>query len=170
MNVMETIIGRRSIRRFAGREVPQEIVERILEAGRWAPSGSNAQPWRFVVVRKRIRKIKMFSPGLDGDPSVLIVVSSDHSHVEDRTSRDFDCVTYMDIGIAAQNMMLEAHELGLGSCPVRSFNQKAVQRILALPDETVPELIITLGYPDEKPEAPPRKNLEEIVLYDDQRG
>jgi nitroreductase len=165
LNVSEAILNRRSIRKFTGKEIPQEILERILEAGRWAPSGSNAQPWRFVLVRDRIGKVKMFSPGLFDDPTALIVICSDHSNVEDRTGVNFG--QYMDIGIAAQNMMLQAYELGIGSCPVRSFNQKAVHKLLGLPDDKIPELIVALGYPDEKPTAPPRRSLRETVSYEE---
>jgi nitroreductase len=167
VQVWEAIRNRRSIRKFTRDEIPQDMLKRIVEAGIWAPSGSNVQPWQCVLVTSGIDKIKMFSPGLFGDPSALIIICSER----DRAARDegqlsIDPVTSMDIGAAAQNMMLQAHELGIGSCPVRSFNQKAVQELLNLPGDKIPELIIALGYPDEKPVAPPRKKFEEVVSYE----
>jgi nitroreductase len=161
-------MNRRSIRKFTKKETPEDILKEILEAGIWAPSGSNAQPWRCILVRNSIDKIKMFSPGLFGDPSVLIVICSDRAKAEDEQGRGLgiDPVVFIDIGAAAQNMMLQACELGLGSCPVRSFNQKALQALLDLPDDIVPELILALGYPDEKPQAPPRRSLEDTVCYE----
>jgi len=157
-------MNRRSIRKFTKGEIPQDSLRKILEAGIWAPSGSNAQPWRFVLVRREIDRIRMFSPGLFGEPSALIVICSDRERAErGEGPLSIDLVTYMDIGAAAQNMMLRAYELGIGSCPVRSFNQKAVQKLLDLPEDKIPELIITLGYPDEKPPAPPRRSFQETV-------
>jgi nitroreductase len=155
---------RRSIRKFTKEEVPEDSLRKILEAGIWAPSGSNAQPWRFVLVRKCIDKVRMFSPGLFGEPSALIVICSDRERAErGEEPLSMDLATFMDIGAAAQNMMLRAYELGIGSCPVRSFNQKAVQKLLDLPEDKIPELIITLGYPDEKPPAPHRRSFQQTV-------
>jgi len=157
-------MNRRSIRKFTKGEIPQESLRKILEAGIWAPSGGNSQPWQFVLVRRGIDKIRMFSPGLFGKPSALVVICSDLERAErSKEPLSIDLVTFMDIGAAAQNMMLRAYELGIGSCPVRSFSQKAVQRLLDLPEDKIPELIIALGYPDEKPSAPPRRSYQETV-------
>jgi nitroreductase len=163
MQVFEAIKNRRSIRKFTKSEITQESLRKILEAGIWAPSGSNAQPWRFVLVKRRgLDKVRMFSPGLFGEPSALIVICSDRAETA-KGALGVDPGIFIDIGAAAQNMMLQAYELGIGSCPVRSFNQKAIQELLELPEDKIPELIITLGYPDEKPPAPPRRSFEETV-------
>lgn len=164
MQVFEAIKKRRSIRKFTRAEIPQESLRKILDAGMWAPSGSNAQPWTFVLVKRGLDKIRMFSPGLFGEPSALIVICFDRKRAEKgEGSSGVDPGIFIDIGASAQNMMLEACELGVGSCPVRSFNQKAIQQLLELPEDTIPELILTLGYPDETPSAPPRRSFEETV-------
>ena len=79
--MLDIIMSRRSIRRFQDEPSPPELIQELLEAARWAPSGGNSQPWAFVVIQEPdgIRKIKMFSPGLGGDPVALIIVCSDQS-------------------------------------------------------------------------------------------
>lgn len=162
--VLETIKSRRSIRSFLDKPIPPEHVQALLEAARWAPSGSNLQPWVFIVIQEpaNIRKVKMFSPGLGGDPTTLLIVCSDQS-AEASTA-------IMDVSIATQNVMLAAAEMGLGSCCVRSLNQKALQLLLSLPAHVVPELTISLGYPAGAPEVPSRRPLEEIVHWEEYGG
>jgi nitroreductase len=162
--VLEIIKSRRSIRSFLGTPVPRNVLTSLLEAARWAPSGSNNQPWAFVVIREpaNIRKVKMFSPGLGGDPTVLIVICSDQS-VEDSTA-------IMDVAIAAQNVMLASTENGLGSCLVRSHNQSALQILLDLPTHVMPELIVALGYAEGPARNPGRRPMEEIVHWEEYGG
>lgn len=162
--VLELIKSRRSIRSFLEKPIPPEVLSSLLEAARWAPSGGNNQPWAFVVLREpaNIRKIKMFSPGLGGDPTALIVICSDRS-VEDSTA-------VMDVAIAAQNVMLAATGSGLGSCVVRSHNQSALQALLSLPAHVVPELIVALGYPAKPARNPGRRPIEELVHWEEYGG
>ncbi len=162
--VLEIIKSRRSIRSFMETPVPPDVLSSLLEAARWAPSGGNNQPWAFVVVQEpaNIRKVKMFSPGLGGDPVALLIVCSDQS-VEASTA-------IMDVSMATQNVMLAAEEMGLGSCCVRSLNQKALQLLLSLPSHMVPELTISLGYPAETPRLPSRRPIEEIVHWEEYEG
>ena len=162
--VLDIIKSRRSIRSFLETPVPPSVLSSLLDAARWAPSGGNNQPWAFVVVQEpaNIRKVKMFSPGLGGDPVVLLIVCSDQS-VEASTA-------IMDISMATQNVMLTAEEMGLGSCCVRSLSQKALQLLLSLPSHMVPELIVSLGYPAETPRVPSRRPIEEIVHWEEYGG
>ncbi len=162
--VLEIIKSRRSIRSFMETPIPPDVLSSLLEAARWAPSGGNNQPWAFVVVQEpaNIRKVKMFSPGLGGDPVALLIVCCDQS-VEASTA-------IMDVSMATQNVMLAAEEVGLGSCCVRSLNQKALQLLLSLPSHMVPELTISLGYPAETPRLPSRRPIEEIVHWEEYGG
>jgi nitroreductase len=118
----------------------------------------------FVVVREQanIHKIKMFSPGLQGTPTALLVLCSDRSAGE--------TTAIMDISMAAQNVMLTATDKGLGSCVIRGFNQKAVQTLLNLPSHVMPELIITLGYPAKPARIPSRRLIEELVHWEEYGG
>jgi nitroreductase len=162
--MLEIIKSRRSIRNFLEKPVPSDLFSSLLEAARWAPSGSNMQPWVFVAVREKdnIRKIKMFSPGLGGVPTALIILCSDGA-IKESTA-------IMDISMAAQNVMLTAIDKGLGSCCVHSFDQKALQALLSLPSHIMPELIISLGYPAKQVKATRRHPIEEIVHWEEYGG
>lgn len=162
--MLDIIKSRRSCRNFLETPIPLEILSSLVEAARWAPSGGNTQPWLFVVIRKQanIQKVNMFSPGLVGDPTALLVLCSDASVATG---------TYlMDIAMAAQNVMLTAADNGLGSCAVRSFNQKALQALLSLPSDVIPELIISLGYPAKPARIPSRRPLDELVHWEEYGG
>ncbi len=158
--MLEIIKPRRSIRHFLRKPVPPEVLSSLLEAIQWAPSGGNRQPWLVVVVQKptNIEKIKMFAPGLSGDPTALLVLCSD------RSAKGSTFI--MDISMAAQNVLLVATENGLGSCVIRSFNQAAIQSLLQLPSHVMPELLISLGYPAGSVEPPKRRAIEEFVHWE----
>ena len=166
MEFFEVVYSRRSIRKFLDRDVEDEKIIKILDAARWAPSGGNIQPWRFIVVkdRKLIKLIKDFAPGMIGEPPVLIVVCSDRREAYEKggvLGRDY--LSIVDCAMATENMLLAAKALGLGSCVIRSFNPKAVKEILELPEPVEPELLVAIGYPAEEPSPPPRKELKEIT-------
>ncbi|MEO3994080.1 MAG: nitroreductase family protein [Desulfurococcaceae archaeon TW002] len=108
--MLEVIKGRRSIRSFRNESIPEEHLRTILEAGVWAPSGGNAQPWEFVVIRNKstIDKIKLFSPGLFGNPDVVVVLCVNKERVK-MAGKLGESVALMDVAMAAQNMMLIAY-------------------------------------------------------------
>ena len=159
--VLDIIKSRRSVRHFLETPIPSDVLQALLEAARWAPSGGNNQPWVFVVIQEpvNIQKIKMFSPGLQGDPAALLVLCSDEAAGGTTAT--------MDISMAAQNVMLTAADNGLGSCAVRSFNQKALQALLSLPSDVIPELIISLGYPAKPARIPSRRPLDALVHWEE---
>jgi len=165
LEVREAIQGRRSIRSFKLDPVPEDLVRKlILEAGIWAPTGGNAQTWRFVVVTDPdlIRKIKMVGPGVLGNPPVVIAVCQDVDEAERKGSKlGRNVLTLMDTALAAQNILLAAYDQGLGTCLIASFHARAVQEILHLPPSIVPQLLISLGYPQAKAQAP-KRNLKVV--------
>ncbi len=165
--VLDIIKGRRSVRSFKSDPVPEEHLRLILEAGLWAPSGGNAQPWEFVLVREKslIDKIKLFSPGLFGDPYALIVLCVNKNRIK-RRDESGKQIALMDVAMAAQNIMLEAYYLGIGSCPIASFNKTAIKELLDIPDHVDPVLMVSLGYPEGWPEPPKRRSFEEVVHYE----
>jgi len=160
VSVLSIIKTRRSIRKFLDKAIPDDIFNDLLEGVQWAPSGGNQQPWVAVVIRQKsnIQKVKMFSPGLQGDPAAVLVLCHDRSSTA--------TTAIMDIAMAAQNVMLIATENGLGSCVVRSFSQAAVQSVLGLPSHITPELIISLGYSAERVAPPKRKPIEEFTYWE----
>ena len=165
--VFEVIKGRRSIRAFEDREIPDEHLRLILEAGVWAPSGSNLQPWEFILIKDKelIGKVKLISPGLFGDPAAIVLLCV-NKEVAKKAGRLGEFMPLMDISMAAQNMMLMAYALGIGSCPVLSFNKAAIKELLDIPDHVEPALLVTFGYPKAWPQPPKRRPLEEVVHVD----
>lgn len=169
MEVWEAIKGRRSVRSYKPDPVPVDLVRKlILEAGIWAPTGGNAQTWRFVAVTdpSLIHKIRMVAPGILGGPPAVIVVCQDVDEAE-RKGSDLgrNVLTLMDTALAAQNILLAAYDQGLGTCLIASFHPGAIQQILHLPPSIVPQLLISLGYPKVNPQAPKRKT--EVVWFNE---
>ncbi|MBC7334455.1 MAG: nitroreductase family protein [Actinobacteria bacterium] len=164
MELMEIIKGRRSIRGFREENIPKENLLKILEAGIWAPSGSNIQPWEFVLItdKKTIEKIKLISPGLFGNPAALIVVCINKERSK-KAGKLGETMALMDVSMAAQNMMLMAYSLGIGSCPIASFNKTGIRELLDIPEYVEPVLIVSLGYPEFWPKPPKRRPLKEVV-------
>lgn len=168
MEVKEAIRGRRSIRRFQSKKIEDVLLVRLVESGAWAPSGGNAQTWVFIIVREpeMIEKIKMVSPGMLSQPPAIIVVCQDKQAAYERGGElGRDIMSIMDTAMASENIMLQAFAEGLGSCPVLSFHKQGVQKLLNLPEQVVPGLLITLGYPAEKP-RPPERKLEGVYFFE----
>lgn len=167
MKSLEEIIkGRRSIRSFLDREVPMEVLKKLVELGSWAPSGSNAQAWEFIILNQKseMKKFMRFSPGLFQMPGAMIFLCTDLERSEKKGGRlGRDVMSLMDVAMAAQNIMLEAYSLGLGSCPLKGYDPKAAQILLKLPDSIRPDLLIILGYPDMEAKAPSRRPISEIM-------
>jgi nitroreductase len=159
---------RRSIRRYLPDPVPDEMVEQLLEAGRWAPSASNRQPWDFIVVRDEEVRRQVAQHAAYyfirwahvGEAPLLIVLCGDSRN---RVYRQF---LHEDIGLAGSQMMLQAKALGLGTCWIGGLERKEIAAILKVPDTLEVVGLLTVGFPAEDPPPPPRKTLAEIVHYD----
>ncbi len=167
MDILDIIKSRRSIRKFRPDPVPDELVEKLLEAGRWAPSGRNNQPWRFAVVRdreriKEISRLTLYRKIVIG-ARVLIPVFIDTAAIYHR-EKDIQ-----GIGACLQNMLLEADSLGLGAVWLGEIikSSEQIKQLLRLPDELELMAVIALGYPDEAPHATKRKALKELIVYRD---
>lgn len=160
--------GRRSIRRYRPDPVPDEMVAQLLEAGRWAPSASNRQPWAFVVVRdEEIRRrvaeqcaYAFVRWAHAGEAPLLIVLCG---HARNPVYRQF---LHEDVGLAGGQIMLQAAALGLGTCWIGGLDRKSIAAILGLPSHMEIVGLLTVGFPAEEPEPRPRKPLSEIVHYD----
>lgn len=151
MDVLEAIRSRRSIRRFEPRPVPDELIKEVLEAGIWAPSGMNNQPWRFVVikdprVREELSTLTHYSSIVKGAP-VLIALFLDH-----RSSYDY-VKDVQACGACLQNMLLAAHALGLGAVWIGEIlkAKDRVREALGAPEDCELMALLALGYPAESP-------------------
>ena len=172
-SILDVIKKRRSIRKYNKENVSKDLLLQLIEVAIWAPSGSNIQPWYFIIIDdpEVLEKITAFSPGLLGNPPNIIVLCCDKKLAFEKggpLGRDEMCL--MDISMAAQNMMLLAVEEGLVTCPVKSFNKKVVSKILKLPDHIEPELILSIGYSDKEHIPPKRKSVEEVSFYNQWKG
>lgn len=168
MDLMEAIKKRRSVRKYKDTPVDRKTILKLLEAAVWAPSGGNAQNWRFVVVTdpEVKKKIKMVSPGLLGNPPVVVVIAQDVAKAREMGGKmGVDSLVKMDSAMAAQNLMLAARAEGLGTCVIASFHPDAVRRLLRMPEEFVPQLLISVGVPDQDP-APPPRAFEKIIWWE----
>ncbi|MEM3673630.1 MAG: nitroreductase family protein [Candidatus Bathyarchaeia archaeon] len=171
MDVFEAIKGRRSIRAFQSCDIPQEIVDRLIDAARWAPSAGNIQPWEFVIVRKLETKRSLAEAALEQtfieEAPVVIVVCAD----ENRSSRGYGIrgktlYCLQDTAAAIQNIHLAAYALGLGTCWVGAFKEDEVRKILKTPAGVRPVAIIPVGYPAEKPQPRNRRPISQITHYE----
>ena len=169
MSVLDVIKTRRSIRNFIDKSINDQDVIKILDAARLAPSGGNLQRWEFIYVRssKVLKMVKNCSPGFYGDATGAIVIGYDESGKEFGHTSYNEVVGILDVGHAAENIQLAAHSLGLGSCAIASFNEEAIKKVLNVPTNWKPFLVISLGYPNKTPSMPRKKSLSEIIYLDE---
>jgi len=164
--VLKTIKNRRTIRKFKPNPIDEEMLQMILEAGRWAPSFSNLQPWKFIVIKDQSTKNavdkaareSVLHLGINEAPVVILVC----------VDRRIDPLHAIEAGAAAtQNMTLAAHSLGLGAGWIGIWGTEAeasIQKIFKLPETVRAVSLLPIGLPDESPEGH-RKPLEELIQF-----
>ncbi len=161
MDAYAAIVGKRDTRSFSAEPVDDELLRRILQAGRMAGTAKNRQSNRFVVLRDQSRKEELaacgqFSAWIPTAPlNIAVVMTTD--------GRDFDA------GRAAQNMMVTAHALGLASCPVTMHDNECARKVLGAPEGHTVAIVLAIGHPD--PDNPGRMNaarspLDDIAFYE----
>ncbi len=172
---------RRSVRSFADRPVERDVLERCLEAARLAPSSSNSQPWKFVVVvepelRRRLARetfgaILRFNRFVTG-AAALVAVVEDPARTIPRLGGLLRKVRYslIDVGIAAEHFCLQAASEGLGTCLLGWLHERAVKRLLGVPAGKRVPLMIAVGYPaGAEPRPRGRRRLSEMSSFDGYR-
>ena len=165
MEVMEALRGRQSVKTYLPTPVEQEKLEKVLEAGRLAPSAYNHQYRRFVVVtdpavKKAIREKAGTQPMIEQAPVVIVLCATEENEfVMPCGEKNYP----IDMALCGAYMMLEAYEQGLGTCWLGAFNADAVKEVLGVPAEARVVTMIPLGYHDGTQERKPRKTLDEIV-------
>lgn len=168
MNVFEVIKNRCSVREYKPDPVPEESLKKILEAARFAPSAHNAQDWKFVVVKDLKKKKKLAEAAHNQEfiaeaPVVIVAVALNPNQL-----MSCDVPSYaVDLSIACSYMVLQAWELGLGTCWIGAFSQKDIKKIMGIPEKYKVVTLLPFGFPVESPEPKIRKSLEEIVCYED---
>ena len=165
MDVYEAMEKRYSVRSYEDRPVEKDKLERVLNAGRIAPSASNKQDWKFVVVRDAELR-KALADGADQQllakaPVVIAVVSTNPARVMRCGVRPAP----VDCAIAIDHMTLAAVAEGLGTCWIGSLNQDTCCQLLDVPPTGQIIELLVLGYPADKPKAKTRKGIEEVICY-----
>ena len=163
MDLYEAIKNRRSVRNYKSTPIPQEKLDRIWEAVRWAPSACNIQPWLFLMVQSPAKR-ELLKKALRQDwvftaPWVIVGLGNRKTAWQ----RDGQSIHEVDVAIATEHLVLAAAAEGLGTCWVCAFDRPAVHRALNLPPEWDPVVLTPLGYPDDPNTRTPRKPLELIV-------
>ena len=165
--VLEAIKRRQSVRSYQDKEIPKEMLQQILEAGRLAPSAKNNQPWKFIFVKDNNLKKKLISAcknqGFGGEASVGIVGCAINPSYE-MGSGDYSYS--VDLAIALDHMSLQAVALGLGTCWIGAFYQDKVKDILGIPEDIRVVALMPLGFPKKLGPKTGRKPLSEIICYD----
>jgi len=172
------ILSRRSVRRYSQRPVPEELILSVIEAARLAPSASNSQPWRFVVVMDPKAREELARRSLAGIFSrtrfaaaapVIIALCAERASVSEAAKSLKDGAMYqLDIGIAGEHLALRAAELGLGTCWIGWFNRRGARKAVGAPRHVKVVCLMAMGYPAEdwQPRAKVRKPLDSILWRD----
>ncbi len=167
MEVMEAIKSRRSVRGYKPDPIPEADLSEILEAARLAPSASNRQPWKFIVVtdpgkREALTKASRNQAFVGQAPVIIVAVALE----PDQTMMCGVERYAVDLSIAVDHITLAAVDKGLGTCWIGAFDQEEVCRIAGVPDQYKVVTVLPLGYPADEPRAKGRKPLEEIVCWE----
>ena len=161
MELLEAIRTRRAIRRYTHEPVPPELIEKLLEAARWAPSSVNCQPWEFIVItdpetKKRMSRAFVIGPFLNEAPLAIVVA----------VDRLKSTCPVQDGTTAAYAIWLAAHNLGLGACWVNpTISKFGIKRILGIPFNKKLVSVLAIGYPAESP-VHTRRKLQDFVYFE----
>lgn len=190
MELFEAIAGRRSIRKFTGEEIPRELLEQVLDAGRLAPSGKNAQPWKFVVAtgKAKAEMLAAMKAGIERfdremglglevtadakntlrimeEAPVAVLVVDPLDNLQEPSERIGEIINIQSVGAAIQNMLLAATALGLGSLWIANTFFAYDELTAWLGEAGLLVAAISIGYPAQDPPARPRKPLDQIVTW-----
>lgn len=179
MSIYDLIERRQSDRKYDTKKIPKEVIERIVEAGRLAPSACNAQPWKFIVVDDEVKRLEVaeaLTSGVTGPMNkfaasapVLIVVVEESVNVASRIGGMIlnQHFAHLDIGIATANMVLAATEEGLGTCIIGWCNEKKIRKTLGIPRGKRIPVVISIGHSLEEQKKKVRKAPEKVISYNE---
>jgi nitroreductase len=159
---IELILSRRSVRRFKQKAIPQEVLNKILEAGRQAPSAANRQPWHLIIItddnlKKQLSK-GLFNRFIRNAPLTIVGCANTRALLTGKWA-------VIDTSIALENVVLAAWTLGIGSCWIGDFKEKKVKQLLNIPSDWTIVALLALGYPAEKPKQRRKKSLESLTSF-----
>ena len=161
MSLIDLILSRRSIRKYEKKEIPEEVLNQIFEAGQNAPSAANKQPIRFIILKEQEIKKNLsgtFSRFLKDSPVVIVGCADVKALLTGKWA-------VVDTTIAIQNMVIAAWALGVGSCWIGSFDEKKVKELLKIPERWKVVALLTFGYPSEQPKQRKKKPFEKMFSF-----
>jgi nitroreductase len=169
MDVSAAVKGRRSVRKFLEKDIPEEILQRLIDALIWAPSAGNLQSRKFIFVRDPKLKERIAVAALNQEfirSAPLVVVCCTDSAIAGRYGqRGKELYTIQDVSASIMCMMLVAYENQLGTCWVGAFREEEVSVILGLPGGLRPVSLVPVGYPEKVPGPTPRVSAREAVSF-----
>ena len=167
----ELMKNRRSVRKYTDKEVDSKIIDRIIDAARWAPSAGNQQPLEIIVLTEQSDKDKLLEATgrqsfILGAPYVLIICSNSTDCVNRYQKRGLKLYNIQDTAAAVQNILLLVTAYGLSSCWIGAFNEQSIIDDFNLPENVRPVAMLPIGYAPEEisRNVPPRKELDSIVF------
>lgn len=177
--MIKEIATRTSTRKYNDTPVEQEKILLLIESARLAPSGSNTQPWHFIIVtseetKDKIAKADNNQQWMTAAPVFIVCVADIRCRIKDGGDiyLDENCglpelkQIIRDTAIAIEHILLEAESLGLSGCWTAWYSQKDMRPIMNIPDDKYVVGVVTIGYSDEARKSTPRKPLESIVRYE----
>jgi nitroreductase len=167
MEVSEVIVKRVSIRDYQASAVPEDKLNRVLEAARMAPTGANKQEMKFIVVKDKEarRRLAEAAVGQKHVAEAPVVIAAVATHPEQMMICNVPAYP-VDVSIAVDHMTLAAADLGLGTCWIGAFRQEMVKEILGIPNKCMVVALLPLGYPSAGGRPKTRKPIEELVCYE----
>lgn len=167
MDILKAVKERRSIRDFQKKRIPDELVDKLMEALIWAPSAGNLQARKFYFIKdEKIKKMiaaAALNQNFIAEAPLVIVGCADSRISQKYGERGVYLYSLQDVALSVMGMMLVAHEYGLGSVWVGAFREERVFDILHLPKHLRPVAIISVGYPSKIPYPPARVSKKEAV-------
>jgi len=175
MELDKCIKTRRTVRKYLDKEVPWDLVAKVIDAGRLAPSSGNIQNWKFIAVLDEGKRNKMAEACLqqmwmNKAPVHIVVIGEPKKAERYYGTRGERLYTIQNCAAAIENMLLMAHNLGLGACWVGAFDERMVGKVVGLPENARPQAVITLGYPAEEVKEPAKFPIENVAYFDGWRG
>ncbi len=169
MDVSEAVKGRRSIRNFSRKDIPEDITGKLIDALIWAPSAGNLQSRKFYFVRDPGLKAKIAAAALNQDfirnAPLVVVCCADSGIARHYGMRGKELYTIQDVSASIMCMMLVACENQLGTCWVGAFREEEVAEILGIPAGLRPISVIPVGYPEKVPNPTSRVSVKEAIEF-----
>ncbi|MBI5640367.1 MAG: nitroreductase family protein [Nitrospirae bacterium] len=169
MDVFSAIKERRSVRTFLKKEIPEPVIDRLIDSLIWAPSAGNLQSRKFYLVRDNDLKKRLaeaaLSQGFIKDAPAVFVCCADAGIGRHYGQRGIELYSIQDVSVSVMCMMLAACEQGLGTCWVGAFREEEVSRVMNIPENLRPVAIIPVGYPEKTPKPTTRVSKDEAVIY-----